>query len=564
MSNASTPPIASYWTLPLVGALSLAIFAVAFRLDQPMLMIAAGAALLAGLFAWSQPFIICALFVALSYFRLPEAYPALEPFKLALLLGTAAVGLVVVKALMSDLRVPGSNRSLKAYCLLSMIACIGLAVPFSFLRSSGTVGLDALMIPAIMLTVAFCIVVWTMLLSATAEQPLPVNMQFFAAFMVWICITTIVSKIPGESFDWWATITWKVTTMTLATAWLVRRERDLLNASNIFIVSGVLIALVVFYNKIHGLSLVQGTRVSIGRVVSEDPEAALLVPTKILSDPNDLSLILMFPLAFALARVAHRRGVWEAALCAVACGIILMAIVFTQSRGAAIGVLVIFAMILLQRYRSAVLGLLALVIAGPLMVGAMNLANRESSGYEEVYQGSLDDSAEHRLEAWKTAINMAAARPVTGIGISNFAQMYYTYTNYWRNREFAVHSMWFQVLGELGFVGLGLFVGMIWTSFTVNAETTRWLERAHAPPFTRATAIGLQASLAGTCASGTFLSQAYTWPVYILVALIAALAMQTRSYAPGRFADDESDRFANGRINAIGHESVSNGQKIPQ
>ena len=129
---------------------------------------------------------------------------------------------------------------------------------------------------------------------------------------------------------------------------------------------------------------------------------------------------------------------------------------------------------------------------------------------------------------------MAVERPLTGVGISNFSQLYYRYTDHWLNREIAVHSMWFQVLGELGFLGFALFVGMIWTSFRINAETLRWLERAHAPPLLRAIAVGLQAALAGTCASGTFLSQAYTWPVYIIVALIGALSNQAQPYRPDR------------------------------
>lgn len=547
LGQAQVSPAFSNWIIPLVAALSVAIFGVALKLDQPMLMLAAGGAILAGLFAWSQPFIICALFIAFSYFRIPEAYPSLEPLKAALLLGTAAVALVVFKALLSEPRPGSAGRYLKAYCLLAIAASVALSVPFSFLRGAGVFSLDALMIPLVMACVAFCILVWTMLLSATAEHPLPVNIKYFAAFAMWISISMIGSTIPGESYDWWASITWKITAMTLATAWLVRTERDLGHASNIFILSGVLIAFVVIYNKIHGISLVQETRVSIGRI-EVDPESPIYVVQGILSDPNDLALILMFPLAFALARVVHRRGLAEGLICASVCFIILTAIVYTQSRGAAIGVLVVFAMVLLQRYRSAIMGLLALLIVAPIMVGAMNLANRESSGYEEMADGGLDDSAGHRIEAWKTAVNMAVARPLTGVGISNFQAMYYSYTNYWRNKEFAVHSMWFQVLGELGVIGLTLFVAMIWTSFRLITEAIRWLERARAPPFLCATALGLQASLAATCASGTFLSQAYTWPIYINVALIAALANLAVS-------------FRNSTDGAVGSAAATGGPK---
>jgi putative inorganic carbon (hco3(-)) transporter len=534
MGNAHATSVGISWTTVLVSGLAVAIFIAAFKFEQLELMAVPGVAILAILFAWSQPFVVCALFIAFSYFRLAEAYPSLAAFKPALLLGIASVGLVVAKALLSELRSPVNSRTVKTLCLVSLAACIGLAVPYSLLRAAGSVGFDALMIPATMTCVAFCAVVWTVLLSAAGEHPLPFNMQLFSVFFILICITTIFSRVPGDSFDWWSTITWRVAVMTFATAWLVRTERDLLHASNIFIGSGLLIAVVVIYNKIYDLSLVQGTRIAIGVVVTEGREVTKVGTATILSDPNDLALIMMFPLAFALARVIHRRSVGEGVLAAAACVTTLAAIVFTQSRGAAIGVLVVVVMLLLQRFRSAVLGLMAVVFVGSILIAAMGLDNRSAG---DIDADGMDESSQHRLDAWEAAVTMAASRPLTGVGISNFPQMYYSYTDNWHNREVAAHSMWFQVLGELGVIAFAVFVAMIWSSFKVNAETIRTLQQARAPPFLLSTAVGLQAALAGICASGTFLSQAYTWPVYIITALIAALANQAMAYRVSIGAD---------------------------
>lgn len=526
MTSALTESGGSNWLVASVVAVSLVIAAAGFTLDQPMLMAAAGLALPAALVAWARPFVLCALFIAFSTFRLHEAFPSLEAMKPALLLGMGAVAVFGLKALFSPLRGPMEPRSLKSYALITLALCIGLAAPYAFLRAGGTVSLDALMIPLVMVSAALCCAVWTILLSSANDRPLPRNILYFAAFFIVICITTVFSRIPGDSFDWWASITWKFAAMTLATAWIARTERDFVNASTIFIVCGLLLSAVVFYNKANGLSLVEGTRVAIGYVLPEDLSMLIHTTGKVLSDPNDLALILMFPLSFALARVVLRRNFIDAAFGLVATGAILLAITYTQSRGAAIGVMVVLAMLLLQRYRSALLGLIAIAALAPILIGAMQIATRSSGGFDEYSDSDLDQSAQHRIDAWKTAINMAAARPLTGVGISNFSSMYYSYTDYWHNRAIAAHSMWFQVLGELGVIGLALFVAMIWSSFKINAQTTGWLKQARAPPFLQATAIGLQAALAGTCASGTFLSQAYTMPIYIIVALIAALHLQ--------------------------------------
>lgn len=507
----------------------------AYKLDQPMLIAAAGLAPLAAYLAWSQPFIVCALFIAFSYFRLPEAYPFLVPLKPALLLGMGSTALVACKVLLSKDREAHDTRTLRALCLLSLLGTVGIAFPYGIIRGDGAGPLDALVIPVTMLLAAICALSWAKLLSSTAEVPLPINVRIYVAYFTFLTIATIFAVVASNSYDWWINLMWKVATMTLATAWLARSESDLKSASNIFILSGVLIALVVIYNKIHGISLVQGTRVSIGRIVSDDPDAPIVLG-QILSDPNDLSLILMFPMAFALARIVHRRNLFEAAMAAAACSLMMSGIIFTQSRGAAIGVATTVAMLLLQRFKSAAPAVIALVVAAPLLFGAMNIANRDSGGYAEAAQGDLDESAQHRLDAWKTAINMAVARPIAGVGIGNFQQLYYSYTDYWFNREIAVHSMWFQVLAECGFVGFGLFVAMIWTSFTVNAASVRLLTSVNGPVFLRATGSGLQAALAGTCASGTFLSQGHTWPVYVIVAMIGALSNQAHRIAAQRGA----------------------------
>jgi hypothetical protein len=54
----------------------------------------------------------------------------------------------------------------------------------------------------------------------------------------------------------------------------------------------------------------------------------------------------------------------------------------------------------------------------------------------------------------------------------------------------------------------------------MNLRATVW------PRLMLAISVGLMVALAGWCASGTFLSHAYSWPLYVFVALIAAHAGQ--------------------------------------
>ncbi len=50
------------------------------------------------------------------------------------------------------------------------------------------------------------------------------------------------------------------------------------------------------------------------------------------------------------------------------------------------------------------------------------------------------------------------------------------------------------------------------------------LERCAAPITFQAAGLGLMSGVAGFLASATFLTQGFTWPIYILVALSAALS----------------------------------------
>lgn len=499
-------------------------FAAAFRFAQPMLVVAACVLPLACVAAWYQPFLVSSLFVTFSYFRIQEAYPFVNALKPALVLGAASIGLVAVKCMISPSRDAVDTRLLRTFCLLSLLGVVGVAYPHALIRGGEGHGSDVVGIPLVMLSASFCALVWTKLLSTTAESPLPINIWLFTAYFSWLSVTTIVSFSPADSYNVWMNNPWKIAAMTLAISWMARSSWDFVLASSVFVLGGVLIAAMVIHNKIYSISLVNGTRVTIGRV--EPVEGVSTYEQQqglILNDPNDLALILLFPLAFALARVICRRGGMDATLSLIAAGLIMAGIVFTQSRGALLGLLAVLGVLFVQRYKLVWPAFAALVVIAPLTFVAMDFGSRDHAGIEQALEGELEDSASHRLEAWETAVFMFVDKPVRGVGVGNFNGLYRRYTRIWRGREMSTHSMWFQVLAELGIVGMGLFVSMIATSFFINAKTLKSLDSMKAPVTFKATGIALHAALAGTCVSGTFLSQAHTWPVYVIVGLIAAL-----------------------------------------
>lgn len=533
MGLAITISSRQYHALLAFGAVlySLLSLGVAFRLGSPFIATAACVLPLVGIVFWYQPFLTSSLFIAFSSFRLHEAYPFLERLKPVLLLGLAAISLAVLKVLLSRDREVVDSRLLRTLCLISLLGVVGVAFTHLTIRGGGASAVDFIAIPTVTIGASISAILWTKLLSSTAMSPLPINMWLFSAYFAWLSVATVVSLVPSDSYSQWLNTPWRIAVMTLAICWLARSAWDFTVASTIFVLSGFLVALVVFYNKIYSISLLLGTRVTIGRVEYEDGGEIVVETTNVLADPNDLALVLLFPLAFSLARVIWRQGVVDAALSCLASIVILTAITFTQSRGALIGVMAVLGVLFALRCKSVLPAILVVVMAFPIVFVVMDLGSRGVGGLYSS-SGEIEDSASHRLEAWETAITMVKSRPVRGVGVGNFGPYYRSYTRYWRDREMSAHSMWFQVLAEMGWVGFGLFVAMIIASFLVNARTIDFLRSGNAPMPLHSTAVALQAALAGTCVSGTFLSQAYSWPVYVIVGLIAALHITVSSRSP--------------------------------
>jgi probable O-glycosylation ligase (exosortase A-associated) len=163
-----------------------------------------------------------------------------------------------------------------------------------------------------------------------------------------------------------------------------------------------------------------------------------------------------------------------------------------------------------------------------------------------------DRSAMGRIEAWQTMVSMANSR-LLGVGFEAYApHIFHAYApGDWPAR--AAHSIYFQVLGEHGWIGLLLFLS-IWILGWRLASRIRRLsqgqENAHAFGIL---ASMCQVSLVGYAVGGAFLSLAYfDLPYNILVMLIVAerLLVYERESAAGRQAPatlgDDDARPASG------------------
>ena len=390
------------------------------------------------------------------------------------------------------------------------LLCLGFVI-FSFFRIHEAFPLlGPLHIPQLLAAPTLIVLIWHVAVKRSIPIYWRAEMTVFAIFFVLVTLGLPFAANKPISIAYWTATYWKIAVMTLAIAWLIRRPRDFALASHAFVAAGVAVASVALYNKANGIGLVEGTRVTIARDIQS-----------VLGDPNDLSLVLLFPLSFAVSLFVRRTSWISALFGLVSTGAIVAAIIATQSRGGLLGLMTVFAVFGARMIKSKALLIAIGVGATMILFAAAGISGRSSGGAAEE---GIDESSMGRIFAWGAAWRMATTHPLNGVGIDNFVPNYFAYSAHWDGHNHAVHSTWFGVLGETGFPGILVFFALIVTIARSAILALRTLERDKAPMPARAMAHAVLAGIAGFCVSGTFLTQGFTWPVYVLLALGAAVA----------------------------------------
>ncbi|WP_234494069.1 O-antigen ligase family protein [Vibrio maritimus] len=304
----------------------------------------------------------------------------------------------------------------------------------------------------------------------------------------------------------------KIIIMTLAVSWLITSSKELSRFAFLVIVAGLTVGCMAIYNSVNGIGLVEGSRVTIGRSFGS-----------MLGDPNDLALVLMFPMAFTVAMTTTRGIGWFMRLLAIVTSLVLfMALLATQSRGGLLGALAVFGFFAWRLIPSKTLFFVVGSIAAIALYAMAGISGRSSGGAAEA---GIDASAMGRIYAWEAAVKMALDNPLLGVGLDNFYYNYFFYSPHWDGLNHAVHSTWFGVLAESGFIGLIIFVIFICSLLKCARKTLLVVdEHTHAPPYLKAMALAVYSGLIGTFVSGTFLTQGFIWPIYILAALTIAVS----------------------------------------
>ena len=139
---------------------------------------------------------------------------------------------------------------------------------------------------------------------------------------------------------------------------------------------------------------------------------------------------------------------------------------------------------------------------------------------ESIQNYEQDNSAQGRINAWKFAYNVAKDHPIVGGGFAVFNRD--MFLRYAPNPEdyHDAHSIYFEVLGEHGFVGIALFLSLGILALAKGNQIRRASRKQPELLWAYDLASMVQVSLVGYAVAGLFLGLAYFDLYYHLIAVL--------------------------------------------
>lgn len=354
--------------------------------------------------------------------------------------------------------------------------------------------------------------------------------------LAWCAVTTPLALNPEAATDYLLRVT-KTFVMTWVILYILRSRQ------HVDLLLWTLVLSVGFYGVKGGIfTLATG-----GQHMVNGP------PGGVIEGNNSLAvgLVATIPLMYYLWTQSKRQWIRRGLLAAMALSSV--SILGSYSRGA---VLAVFAMGLFfwlrgrHKVAMAAAGLLFVLVAVPFM------PERWADRMETVKTYEADQSAMGRIVAWETAYNIAKARFPVGGGFEWQGPTASARYSPEPTLVLVPHSIYFEMLGTQGFIGLGLYL-LFW--FLVWRQCA-WLREAGANDarFAWARTLGsmVQVAMVGYAVGGAFLNLAFWEFCYYLYAAVAVAKYAVMQEQSGVSPGNVESRKAAKTQSATGTRSV--------
>lgn len=258
----------------------------------------------------------------------------------------------------------------------------------------------------------------------------------------------------------------------------------------------------------------------------------IVIPPGVFGDNNSFGLFMLMTVPLLI--YLRRYSVAPIVRLGTAAGVLLnlVGIIATGSRGAFVGLIAVSLAMVQQSRRKLAMIAVILLFGGAL---AYLAPSRLYERAETIKSADQDGSFMGRVMSWKMNTLLALDRPLVGGGFSAMEdpKVFQRYIDQFRLLSLvptdtpdgtrAAHSIYFEVLGDLGFSGLLFFVGILVTTFWNLSAVRRATLGNPALQWAFDLAGYLRLTMIAYVISGAALSVAYSEMAFVVFTLISLL-----------------------------------------
>jgi probable O-glycosylation ligase (exosortase A-associated) len=321
-------------------------------------------------------------------------------------------------------------------------------------------------------------------------------------FIGWMLFTTFFAFYPDFAWVQWNKV-WKIQLMVFLTA-LIITDRQKLHW---------LVWVITLSFGFYGVKGGIFTIINGGAYRVQGPSETFIAGN------NELALALV--MTIPLIRYLHLQATRQWVKTGLASAMVLtgVAAIGSQSRGGLVAMVAMGLFLWLKSRNKIVTGFYMLV-AVAIMASVMPQAWYDRMNTIKTYQ--QDQSAEGRINAWHVAFNVAKNR-ITGGGFETFRPP--TFRQYapdpWNVHD--VHSIYFEQMGEQGFIGFGLFMLLGLLAWIRAQQIIKRCKNNPDKKWASDLAAMIQVSLIGYAAGGAFLGMSYfDLPYHLMIIVLLA------------------------------------------
>ena len=343
-------------------------------------------------------------------------------------------------------------------------------------------------------------------------------------FVIWVCVTTVLAVNVDAAVTEFSRFI-KIQIVIFCTLLLINTKDKLLNLVWVIVVS------IGFYSVKGGVfSIVTGLQY---RVIG---------PAKsFFGDNNTMALttLMVIPLMYYLLMTYKNKYIRAGLMVAILLS--FLSVIASYSRGAFLtAIVMLFFLWLGSKHKVIIMSLIIMAIIAVIPFVPQKWFARMDT--IETYK--QDQSAVGRLNAWGFAINVANSSPLIGGGFHVFSPELFKIYAPNPNNYHDAHSIYFEVLGEQGYLGL-IFYLFIWLFVFLEVRRLKTLTKSRNQllwmyDLVRMIQLGLISYMTG----GAFLGLAYFDLPYHYMSIIVIAGVLCRKHLESEPSNDNRQNLS--------------------